>query len=477
MTRLWLAALLALSAAIPAGATFRILAPGGGGVAAPVFPPVSDNWSRSFDAVGDWFRTPEGRSIVVSVDPHLIYLAGIHSDARRTAASPLATRLDPRLAPVLQAIAAKTKDEQRAAVQALAAARAEVAPAAEAAAVAAWEQSKGEAETADMGAFRALTEQLKGASIYGDAARAAYRASKTAFIERAMRSARRAAKDLAPIDWDSGDFGGAEEEAAVAAAPAPELARLLAVNALPPPSFYHAGHWRPAIVPDRRYARLLDKGAEFLGDEDRADSPEKMRVFHARARLLDTIRAKDPSIYAHLMRVGVMAGMIAWRMGYSMDFAQRAAWGARAHDIGKQEDDILAVVNKPGKLTPEERKIMERHTVAGAELIQQDDELDPLSRRVGKRAAIAHHETLDGKGYPYGLTQGKIPMEARITAVADFFDALLENRPYRAGMTIEKALSIMEKQKDKFDPFVWNAFMSLVAPPAPAGSTAPSPAS
>ncbi len=457
--------MLALLPALPARATFRAAALPTGGIAAPIFPPVNDAWSRSFDAFAGWMKTPAGRALAVSVDPPLVALVGIHSDARRVAASPLADRLAPDLAPALLAIAQRPAAEQLSLLKAVALVRAEAAPRVEPKVLAAWEAARPSAVTADMGEYRALTEQLKGLAAFGPAARVAYRAAKRAFIERAMMSAERTARELAPIDWDSGDFGS---DAPPSEAPGPGLAQLLSVKALAPPSFFNPAHWRPSPVPDRRYARRLDAAADLLGSSENLDSPEKMRAHHARVRLLDTIRAKDGAVYAHLMRVGLMSGLIAWRMGFSMDYAQRVAWGARAHDIGKREDEILAVVNKPGKLTPEERKTMERHTVAGAEIITAEAALDPLSRRVARRAALSHHETLDGKGYPYGLKEGEIPMEARITAVADFFDALIENRPYRAGMTIEKALAIMEPHRDKFDPHVWNAFTALVSPvPAP----------
>ncbi|MBI4349529.1 MAG: HD domain-containing protein [Elusimicrobia bacterium] len=439
-------------------------------LAAPVVGPAAGGWASAFDAFAQWGKTPAGRSVIVAADPALVALVGIHPEARAIAVGPLSERLPAQWAGLIAGISGLPKEEQLAAAQAVSQARSEAAPEAEPKVVMAWELAKARAVAADMGEFRAFTEQLKGLAVYGPQARAAYKASKRVFIERAMRNARRVARELEPIDWDSGLYGSAPADAP-SQPPTLEAARLLSTRALPPASFYDPAHWRPASVPDRRYARRLDAASTLLGMEDRQNSPELARIHQARMRLLDTLRAKDASVYAHLMRVGLMAGLIAWRMGFSMDYAQRVAWGARAHDIGKRDDEILAVVNKPGRLTPEERKIMERHTLEGDRILREeaDPELDSLSRRVGRRAAVAHHETLDGRGYPHGLKEGEIPMEARITAVVDFFDALMENRPYRPGMTVEKALAIMEPNRDKFDPSVWRAFREVVdpAPPAP----------
>jgi len=106
---------------------------------------------------------------------------------------------------------------------------------------------------------------------------------------------------------------------------------------------------------------------------------------------------------------------------------------------------------------------METHTTVGAELIGEERGLDPGSRRVGKRSALNHHEALDGTGYPAGKKgEAAIPLQARIISVVDFYDALLEHRPYRKGMSSEEALAIMSQSQEKFDPLVWKAFLGVV---------------
>jgi putative two-component system response regulator len=110
-------------------------------------------------------------------------------------------------------------------------------------------------------------------------------------------------------------------------------------------------------------------------------------------------------------------------------------------------------------LTPEERSIMQAHSRVGAKMLKTDDMSIEKSERA---AALFHHEAWDGSGYPRGLRGEAIPLEARITAVADIYDALMENRPYRKGMTSQQALEIMGKEKAHFDPVVWRSFLQLM---------------
>jgi len=107
---------------------------------------------------------------------------------------------------------------------------------------------------------------------------------------------------------------------------------------------------------------------------------------------------------------------------------------------------------------------MERHPEVGAAIISLDLSLDPVSRRVGTRVTLNHHETMDGAGYPRQLKGGDIPLESRITSIADCYDALMENRPYRAGMSSAEAVAIMSKVAYRYDPTAWKAFLALVAP-------------
>jgi putative two-component system response regulator len=125
------------------------------------------------------------------------------------------------------------------------------------------------------------------------------------------------------------------------------------------------------------------------------------------------------------------------------------------HDIGKIgiPDAILL---KPGRLDAEEWKVMYQHPVMGAEIIgKHDNELLESARII----ALSHHEKWDGSGYPRGLKGEDIPLEGRIVAIADVFDALLSQRPYKAAFSVERSLQLMDADSGRhFDPVLLEAF-------------------
>jgi HD-GYP domain-containing protein (c-di-GMP phosphodiesterase class II) len=121
--------------------------------------------------------------------------------------------------------------------------------------------------------------------------------------------------------------------------------------------------------------------------------------------------------------------------------------GGLLHDVGKIAIDD-AILRKPGGLTEDEYAKMKVHPERGARLLQDSKFLVPLIPY-----ALYHHERFDGKGYPFGLAGDDIPLEGRVLAVADTFDAMTSNRPYRKGLDIEFALQEIEKGKGtQFDP-------------------------
>jgi two-component system response regulator RpfG len=127
------------------------------------------------------------------------------------------------------------------------------------------------------------------------------------------------------------------------------------------------------------------------------------------------------------------------------------------HDIGKIgiPDAILL---KQGRLSPEEYKTMQRHTLLGYEILK-----DSLSKyiQIGAIIALNHHEKFNGDGYPHALKGDSIPLEARIVAIADVFDALVSDRPYKKSWPIEKAIEyISEERGEHFDPDCAEAFLS-----------------
>ena len=139
-----------------------------------------------------------------------------------------------------------------------------------------------------------------------------------------------------------------------------------------------------------------------------------------------------------------------------MELLRRAA---PLHDVGKIgiPDDILL---KPGRLTPAEIAVMQTHAVIGAELLA--DGGFPLLE-MAEQIALTHHERWDGTGYPHRLACDGIPMVGRIVALADVFDALTNDRPYKSSWSVDEALAEIEAQRGRqFDPALADAFMAMI---------------
>ena len=145
------------------------------------------------------------------------------------------------------------------------------------------------------------------------------------------------------------------------------------------------------------------------------------------------------------------------------DMVYRITQSAALHDIGKIKTPD-AVLNKPGKLTPEEFEIIKKHTIDGGKIIRQifQDIDDKEYEEIAYDIVMYHHEKWDGSGYPEGLKGEEIPLCARIMAVADVFDALVSERVYKSAMSIEKSLEIIAEDSGKhFDPDVTEAFLRV----------------
>lgn len=165
---------------------------------------------------------------------------------------------------------------------------------------------------------------------------------------------------------------------------------------------------------------------------------------------------KDSYTAGHTFRVTMYALKLAEELGIKPEQLRALAQGTLLHDVGKVEiaDSIL---NKPGKLTPGERKIIEEHPIVGYEMCR---ELGFMKEELG--IIRSHHEKWDGSGYPDQLSGQDIPMLARITAVADVYDALTSDRAYRKGWEHGKAIEFLLEQKGKhFDPVCVEAWINL----------------
>lgn len=165
---------------------------------------------------------------------------------------------------------------------------------------------------------------------------------------------------------------------------------------------------------------------------------------------------KDNETGFHVIRMSHYSKVLCEAYGFDRELAEDLFNAAPMHDIGKIgiADNILL---KPGKLTDEEFAIMKTHPLIGAEIIgDSDSRLLQLARNV----ALHHHEKWNGTGYPYGLEGERIPVEARIVAIADVFDALTSARPYKKAWPVQDAVKYIEEQSgEHFDPELATLFV------------------
>jgi two-component system response regulator RpfG len=174
------------------------------------------------------------------------------------------------------------------------------------------------------------------------------------------------------------------------------------------------------------------------------------------SRLARAIEYRDAGTSAFLERMAHFAGLIAEELGMFEDEVRLIELAAPLHDMGKIAIPD-AILMKPGPLDEDEIRAMRRHPQIGYQLLN-----DSHNRfiQMGAVIALRHHERYDGSGYPDGLIGEAIPIEARIVAVADVFDALLSPRPYKPAWPLEDALAYLREQSGiLFDPRCIEALM------------------
>ena len=160
--------------------------------------------------------------------------------------------------------------------------------------------------------------------------------------------------------------------------------------------------------------------------------------------LANAVEAKDSYTQGHTQRVADMAVLLGTKIAVSEQEINALRVGGVLHDIGKIGVP-RQILNKQGPLSPDEWEIMKQHPTIGHKICL------PMKRSLGPALDMIqhHHEKLDGSGYPDGLREDEIPTVARIMAVVDIYDALITDRPYRKGMSREKALSILQEEADE----------------------------
>lgn len=209
----------------------------------------------------------------------------------------------------------------------------------------------------------------------------------------------------------------------------------------------------------RQVARVIEQNwVRVERDEERTAALTNTILAGTIRALVAAVDAKDPYTARHSERVSRIAGRLGEALGYPPERLRILEFAALLHDVGKiaVPHDILT---KPGRLTPEEWEIIKQHPVRSAEIVAEVEPLTEVATIVRH-----HHERVDGRGYPDGLTGAMIPEFSRIIALADAYEAMTANRAYRTALTSAEAQELIrENLNAQFDPQFGTAFLALFA--------------
>jgi putative nucleotidyltransferase with HDIG domain len=204
------------------------------------------------------------------------------------------------------------------------------------------------------------------------------------------------------------------------------------------------------VLQNRFYQKNLESRVREL------DRRNKESLINGVQTLVHALEAKDAYTSGHSARVARYAMKTAVSLGYVGELLQYIRLGAELHDIGKI-GTREAILNKPGPLTPAEFEHVKEHTALGEKILSPFLSESPMVLRIVR----SHHERLDGRGFPDGLRGEKIPIEARIVAVADTFDAMTTRRPYRESRPPDDALAELRRVAgSQLDPEAVEAFVA-----------------
>jgi putative two-component system response regulator len=172
-------------------------------------------------------------------------------------------------------------------------------------------------------------------------------------------------------------------------------------------------------------------------------------------RLVLAVEYKDKFTGSHIVRMSRYSALLAKKIGLPTSEVLNIFYAAPMHDVGKIGIPDT-IISKPSKLTSDEFDIIKKHTVIGAEIL---DNSKSNILMIAREIALSHHEKWDGGGYPHGLKNESIPLSARIVALADTFDVLISKRSYKEPYPVSSALDIIKSEREKhFDPNVVDVF-------------------
>ena len=198
------------------------------------------------------------------------------------------------------------------------------------------------------------------------------------------------------------------------------------------------------------YFSVLEQLAPQIAGSEK-DLFDRLKTF------LAIINARDRYTFGHSERVLIYCSIIASLMELAPDQKKALQYGAYLHDIGKIDIDRI-ILNKAGALDPDEWIVMKNHPIWGAEITKQVKVLDPAVPII-----LYHHERYDGAGYPTGLAEENIPIEARVLTLADAFDAMTVERSYKKARSYEEAiLELQQNKSTHFDPDIVSLFVSFL---------------
>jgi response regulator RpfG family c-di-GMP phosphodiesterase len=214
----------------------------------------------------------------------------------------------------------------------------------------------------------------------------------------------------------------------------------------------HALERRRLIIENRAYHQRLEEKVTVQSRR------LEQLVLSSIQSLAEALEAKDTCTHGHSLRVSRYAALIAREMGMDDGFIDQVEFGGRVHDIGKigvRE----TVLNKAGPLSEEEYRHIMTHPEVGWRILSPLLAEQPRALNVVRH----HHERWDGRGLPDGLASADIPLEARIVAVADTFDAMTSERPYRPGAALDATIAELRRCANaQFDPAVVDAFLTVL---------------